>query len=59
MFCCEYLVNRIEGDYAVLTYLEGDTTEEKLVARALLPEEIKEGSRLLYKFLSYTLVEEK
>ena len=50
-----YVVVSIDGDYANLkrTYIESD--ELKLVARALLPPEIKEGSRLKYEWLQYSM----
>ena len=35
----EYVVARIDGDYAVLRRTDNDTHDEILVARALLPEE--------------------
>ena len=31
--------------------------EPKMVARALLPPEIREGSRLLYEYLQYSIAE--
>lgn len=50
-----YIVRRIDGDYAYLE-LEGSTEEElKCVARALLPEEITEGCQVVYEMLSYRL----
>lgn len=52
-----YKVLRIEGDYAVLRREEDASAEEILVARALLPQEICEGSRLLREFLEYSLIE--
>ncbi len=53
----EYIVKRIDGDYAVLlrTDIAGDDTI--LVARALLPEEIDEGTYLLWENLEYTIIE--
>ena len=33
----EYTVKRIEGDYAVLVRCDIESSDEKLVARALLP----------------------
>ena len=50
-----YVVERIDGDYAYLR--RTDQTEEELflVARALLPEEIDEGTRLKYEMLQYTV----
>ena len=41
-----YTVTKIDGDYAILT-LDG-TENTILVARALLPLEIDEGSRLRF-----------
>ena len=52
----EYVVARIDGDYAVLRRTDNDTHDEILVARALLPEEIDEGSKLLYEAFQYTLI---
>ncbi|MDD6616670.1 MAG: chorismate--pyruvate lyase [Lachnospiraceae bacterium] len=51
----EYIVVRIDGDYAVLQRTDAQA-EEKLVARALLPPETGEGSRLHYECLEYTIV---
>ena len=52
----EYVVARIDGDYAVLRRTDNDTHDEILVARALLPEETDEGSRILYEAFQYTLI---
>ena len=49
-----YIVKRIDGDYAYLVLEDGSLQDEKCVARALLPESISEGSRLLYKNLEYS-----
>lgn len=51
-----YRVNRIDGDYAYLLQEDVEDAEEKCVARALLPAEISEGSRLLYECLQYELL---
>lgn len=51
-----YRVNRIDGDYAYLLQEDLQDAEEKCVARALLPAEISEGSRLLYECLQYELL---
>lgn len=51
-----YRVNRIDGDYAYLLQEDSENAEEKCVARALLPAEISEGSRLLYECLQYELL---
>ncbi|WP_434309566.1 chorismate--pyruvate lyase [Hominifimenecus sp. rT4P-3] len=52
-----YLVIKIDGDYALLRRLEEENAEPISVARALLPENIQEGSRLLREFLEYTLLD--
>ena len=51
-----YRVNRIDGDYAYLLQEDIEDAEEKCVARALLPAEIAESSRLLYECLQYELL---
>jgi len=51
-----YVVNKIDGDYAYLLQEDSEVAEEKCVARALLPAEIAEGSRLLYECLQYELL---
>lgn len=51
-----YVVNRIDGDYAYLLQEDTENAEEKCVARALLPAEIAEGSRLLYECLQYEIL---
>ena len=58
----EYIIESIDGDYANLRRTDaeapktGADRELKLVARALLPPEITEGSRLLYEMMEYTLL---
>lgn len=54
----DYYVKRIDGDYAYLQRLDDETAEEKCVARALLPPQIVEGSRLAYEMMQYELVSE-
>ncbi len=44
------------GDYANLKRTDIESDEIKLVARALLPPEICEGSRLKYELLQYSMV---
>lgn len=51
-----YIVKRIDGDYAYLIAQEHPELDEKCVARALLPENINEGSMLKYEFLQYELI---
>ena len=52
----EYIVIRIDGDYAVLKRTDIDSEDTVLVARALLPEETDEGTRLLWENLEYTVI---
>ena len=56
MLICDYIVELIDGDFAHLRRVDEESEESKLVARALLPPEIMEGSRLHYEMLEYTLV---
>lgn len=53
----EYIVADIDGDYAHLKRTDIESDEQKLVARALLPPEITEGTRLLYEWMSYSIME--
>ncbi len=53
-----YEVASIDGDYANLRRTDIESDELKLVARALLPDGIAEGTRLKYEFLQYSIVEE-
>lgn len=53
----EYEVVSIDGDYANLKRIDTDSEETKLVARALLPPEISEGTRLKYEMLQYEIME--
>lgn len=53
---CDYTVETIDGDYAMLKRLDDPDAELKCVARALLPPEIMEGTRLHYEMLQYEIV---
>ena len=50
-----YEVVSIDGDYAHLRRTDIESEDLKLVARALLPPEIMEGSRLKYELMQYEL----
>lgn len=52
-----YEVVSIDGDYANLRRTDVDSPELKLVARALLPAEIKEGTKLKYEMMQYEVIE--
>ena len=51
-----YEVISIDGDYANLKRTDIDSDDLKLVARALLPTEIVEGSKLKYEMMQYEMV---
>lgn len=53
----QYKVVSIDGDYANLERIDAPEDGYKLVARALLPPEIREGTKLLYEMMTYTILE--
>ena len=52
-----YEVVSIDGDYANLKRTDIDSDDIKLVARALLPAEIVEGTRLKYELMQYEIIQ--
>ncbi len=52
-----YEVVSIDGDYANLQRTDIESDDLKLVARALLPQEIKVGSKLKYELMQYEIIE--
>ena len=50
----DYIVGRIEGEYAIL--IDAVSREELFIAMALLPIGTDVGSKLRYEMLEYTLV---
>ena len=53
----QYQVESIDGDYAILKRIDIESDEIKLVARALLPPEITEGTKLLYEYMQYQIID--
>ena len=51
-----YIVDRIDGDYAWLRRTDKQEDEPMLVARALLPEAIDEGTSLKWEMLQYEII---
>ena len=51
-----YEVVSIDGDYSNLRRTDIESDDLKLVARALLPAEILEGSKLKYELMQYELI---
>lgn len=52
-----YEVVSLDGDYANLRRTDIETEELKLVARALLPQEITEGTKLKYEWMQYEIID--
>ena len=52
----EYIVADIDGDYAHLRRTDVEGGDLKLVARALLPPETAEGTRLKYEWMQYEII---
>lgn len=51
-----YEVAGLDGDYANLKRTDIESDELKLVARALLPPEITEGTKLKYEWMQYEII---
>ena len=51
-----YEVVSIDGDYANLRRTDIESDDLNLVARALLPAQILEGSKLKYELMQYELI---
>lgn len=52
----DYVVGRIDGDYAYLNQIANPEAEEKCVARALLPDSINVGTKLAYEMMQYEVI---
>ena len=57
MLVCDYIVERIDGDYVMLRRIDEPESELKMVARALVPPEVNEGTKLHYEWMQYTIME--
>ncbi len=53
----DYIVSKIEGEYAYLHDLSGQCDEDLFIAMALLPENITVGTKLHCEMLQYTVIE--
>ena len=51
-----YIVQKIDGDYAILKRTDIEEEDTILVARFLLPMDIDEGSKLTWENLEYKLL---
>ena len=52
-----YEITNINGDYAFLTRTDGESTDEVMVAVALLPYDIDVGTKLKWENFTYTVCE--
>ncbi|MBQ8309696.1 MAG: hypothetical protein IJX80_01625 [Clostridia bacterium] len=52
----DYVVTKIEGEYAYLREMNGMSDTELFIALALLPSGTDVGSKLHYEMLEYTLL---
>ena len=53
----DYIVIKIEGEYAYLREEANPNEEALFIAMALLPMGVDVGTRLHYEWLTYTIVE--
>ncbi len=53
----DYVVTKIEGEYAYLRELGANENDEIFIALALLPLGIDVGTKLHYEMLEYSIVE--
>ena len=52
----DYIVTRIEGEYAYLKLLDNDCSDELFIALALLPFGTDIGTKLHYEMMQYTIM---
>ena len=53
----DYILTKIEGEYAYLKELNCDTENQIFIALALLPEGSDIGTKLHYEMFEYTVIE--
>lgn len=52
----EYIVSKIEGEYAYLHDISEACSEDIFIALALLPQGVDIGTRLHYEMFEYTIM---
>ncbi|MBQ4061233.1 MAG: hypothetical protein IJD14_00065 [Christensenellaceae bacterium] len=52
----DYIVSRIEGEYACLKDISGECEDDLFIALALLPMGTDIGTKLHYEMFEYTIV---
>ena len=53
----DYVIVKIEGEYAYLREIDANNTEDFFIALALLPMGVDVGTKLHYEMLEYTVIE--
>lgn len=53
----DYIVAKIEGEYAYLHDLSGQSSDDLFIAMALLPPDINVGTKLHWEMLQYSVIE--
>ncbi len=52
-----YIVTKIEGEYAFLKEIDSENTEELFIAMALLPPNTDVGTKLHWEMFNFTIAE--
>lgn len=52
----DYIVTKIEGEYAYLREIDSSNTDEIFIALALLPNGVDIGTKLHYEMLEYSII---
>ena len=52
-----FVVESIDGDYANLRRTDNESGNTRVVARALLPMVIREGTKLKWEMLQYEIID--
>lgn len=53
----DYVIVKIEGEYAYLREIDANDTDDIFIALALLPMGVDVGTKLHYEMLEYTVIE--
>ena len=53
----DYIVTKIEGEYAYLREINAPASEDLFIALYLLPMGVDVGTRLHYEWLTYTVID--
>ena len=52
----DYIVSKIEGEYAYLRDLSGECADDLFIALALLPMGVDIGTKLHYEMFEYSII---